>query len=300
MNGTPIAKPPPWRVWVSAARPRTLPAAIAPVLVGSALAARAHHFAGGAAALCLAFALLVQVGTNFANDYYDFLKGADTAGRVGPRRAVAAGWVAPRAMRDAMAATFAVAFVLGLFLIAWGGIWLLVIGCASIACGIAYTAGPCPLAYLGLGDVFVFLFFGPVAVMATCYVQAGSAGRAAFLAAIPIGLLTANILLVNNYRDFETDIAAGKKTLVVRFGRRFARAQHAVSFTVSLLIPVILLIRGDRPWILLPELVIPIGWSHIRRLRRARDPAALIGLLSDTGRLLALYAAFFAVGILAG
>src|SRR4051812_44841027 len=146
------------QIWIGAARPRTLPAAFAPVLVGSALAWHDAHFSAAAAALCLGFALLVQIGTNFANDYYDFLRGADSVTRVGPRRAVAAGLISPATMKRAMTAVFVSAFVIGLGLVAWGGPWLIAIGVASILCGIAYTGGPWPLAYHGLGDVFVFIF----------------------------------------------------------------------------------------------------------------------------------------------
>ena len=220
-------KPTRWQIWLEAARPRTLPAAVAPVLVGSALAWHDGGFDGAAATLCLVFALLVQIGANFANDYYDFIQGADSSARVGPRRAVAAGWVAPVTMRRAMGITLAAAFLVGLSLIAWGGPWLLAIGGASILGAIAYTGGPWPLGYHGLGDVFVFIFFGLVAVTVTCFVQTGHFSVDAVLAAIPIGLLAANILVVNNYRDAETDAAAGKRTLVVRFGRRAARQTRA-------------------------------------------------------------------------
>jgi 1,4-dihydroxy-2-naphthoate octaprenyltransferase len=285
------------RIWISAARPRTLPAAIAPVLVGSALALRNQTFAAAPAAACLAFGLLVQIGTNFANDYCDFLKGADSAARVGPRRAVAAGWVAPSAMRAAALATFAAAFLVGLSLLGRGGWPLLVVGVASIASGLAYTAGPFPLAYVGLGDVFVFFFFGPVAVAATVYVQSGRIDADALLASIPIGLLAANILLVNNYRDSETDRKARKRTLVVRFGRRFARIQYAVCLAVALLVPVLFWARGFGPWILLPVLLVPLGWRQADRLRQAVHPAQLITLLGQTGMFLAVYAVLFAVGI---
>lgn len=287
-------------VWLAAARPRTLPAAVAPVVVGCALAMREGRFAFGAAALCLGFALLVQIGTNFANDYYDFVKGADTAARVGPRRAVAAGLVTPGQMKAAMAATFAGAFVVGLCLLPRGGMPLLIVGLASIAAGIAYTGGPWPLGYLGLGDLFVFVFFGPVAVLTTCYVQAASVARGGFLCSIPIGLLAANILLVNNYRDAETDAAAGKRTLVVRFGRRFARGQFGLSLALAALVPVALFAAGVRWPILLPWLAAPLGVSHARRLARAREPAALIALLGDSGKLLFLYSALLAAGLVWG
>ena len=286
----PQADAPGWRVWLLAARPRTLPAAVAPVIVGGALAWRDEVFDLAAAALCLGFALLVQIGTNFANDYYDFVKGADTAARVGPRRAVAAGLVSPATMKRAMWAVFAAAFLCGCGLLGWGGPWLLVIGVASIVCGIAYTGGPWPLGYNGLGDVFVFVFFGLVAVCATYFVQAGSITRDAVLASVPVGLLAANILVVNNYRDVETDAAAGKRTLVVRFGRRVARGQHALSLVIALAVPVVLAVRDAEGWMLLPLLTLPLAWKHVRRLRNARQPTELIALLGDTGKLLALYA----------
>lgn len=284
-------------IWFSAARPRTLPAAVAPVVVGSALAWRDQAFDGGAAALCLGFALLVQIGTNFANDYYDFIRGSDTEKRVGPQRAVAAGWVTPGVMRRAMWSVFGAAFACGLGLLAWGGPWLLVIGVASILCGIAYTGGPWPLGYNGLGDVFVFLFFGLVAVGATYFVQAGGIDGGVLLAAVPIGLLAANILVVNNYRDAETDAAAGKRTLVVRFGRRAARAQHAGSLVVALIVPVVFFAREPVVWRLLPLAILPMAVSHIARLRTDPTPAELIALLGDTGKLLALYALLFSAGL---
>jgi 1,4-dihydroxy-2-naphthoate octaprenyltransferase len=287
------------RTWVAAARPRTLPAAVAPVIVGSALASHAGRFDPAAAGLCLGFALLVQIGTNFANDYYDFVKGADTSARVGPRRAVAAGLVAPVAMRRAMAGVFAAAFALGLTLIHWGGPRLLAVGVASIVSGIAYTGGPWPLGYHGLGDLFVFVFFGLVAVGTTYYVQAGEVSRAALAVAVPIGLLAANILVVNNYRDAETDAAAGKRTLVVRFGRGFARAQFALSLMVALVTPLILWLHKYSPAVFLPWLLIPTGWRHFGRLRDARAPDELIALLGDTGRLLVFYALLLGVGLAA-
>ena len=285
------------RIWLGAARPRTLPAAIAPVLVGSALAWHDAAFNAPAAALCLAFALLVQIGTNFANDYYDFVRGADTAARVGPRRAVAAGLIAPATMKRAMLAVFAAAFLVGLGLLAWGGPWLLAIGVASIACGIAYTGGPWPLAYLGLGDVFVFLFFGLVAVGGTYFVQAGRLTLDAVLAGVPIGLLAANILVVNNYRDAETDAAANKRTLVVRFGRGAARAQFVASLALALGVPLLFLVRGYRAWCLLPLVLAPIAWSQARRLRDSKTPSELIALLGDTGKLLAVYALLFGASL---
>jgi 1,4-dihydroxy-2-naphthoate polyprenyltransferase len=285
------------RIWISATRPRTLPAAVAPVIVGSALAWHDRAFDGAAAALCAGFALLVQIGTNFANDYYDFVKGADTAARVGPQRAVAAGLIAPATMKRAMVAVFAAAFLVGLGLIAWGGPWLIAIGVASIVCGYAYTGGPWPLGYHGLGDVFVFVFFGLVAVGATYFVQTGRLTLDAVLAGAAVGALAANILVANNYRDAATDAAAGKRTLVVRFGRGAARAQYDAALVVALAMPVVFFVRGYGAWCLAPLALAPLAWSHGRRLNETASPAELIALLGDTGKLLGLYALLFAVGL---
>jgi 1,4-dihydroxy-2-naphthoate octaprenyltransferase len=291
-------RPADWRIWAAASRPRTLPAAVSPVIVGSAMAGHDHRFDPAAAALCLAFALLVQVGTNFANDYYDFLHGADTAARVGPRRAVASGLVAPRFMRRAMAIVFAAAFAIGLGLIHWGGPWMLAVGVASIICGVAYTGGPWPLGYHGLGDVFVFVFFGLVAVTTTYFVQAGHVSGHAVLASIPVGLLAANILLVNNYRDAETDAAANKRTLVVRFGRPYARAQFAASVWTAFAMPLVFRATGYGWWCLLPILAAPLAALHVRRLAAGTTPLEHVALLGDTGKLLAIYSALFAAGVL--
>ena len=284
------------RIWIGAARPRTLPAAFAPVVVGSALAGHDGAFNLAAASLCLGFSVLVQIGTNFANDYYDFVRGADTTTRVGPRRAVASGLIAPATMKRAMTGVFVGAFLVGLGLVAWSGPWLIAIGAASILCGIAYTGGPWPLAYHGLGDLFVFVFFGLVAVCATYFVQAGRVGGDAVLAAIPIGLLAANILVVNNYRDVETDAAAHKRTLVVRFGRGAARTQFNLSLLIAFATPLLFVARGFSFWCLLPLLLTPVGWMHARRLRESTTPGELIALLGATGKLLAVYAILLGTG----
>lgn len=289
--------PSPLKIWLAATRLRTLPAAVAPVLVGSAFAWRDGAFVWQAALACLGFALLIQIGTNFANDYYDFIKGADTAERVGPRRAVASGLVQPIAMKAAMTGVFVAAFLVGLSLLNYGGWPLLAIGVASIVCGVAYTGGPYPLGYNGLGDLFVFIFFGLVAVCATYFVQAGSVTPEVFLASGAIGLLAANILVVNNYRDVETDAKAGKRTLVVRFGRRFARVQFGLSLIVAFAIPAYLAMRGYTLWVLLPLAVTPLAIRHVRRLAESKTPPELIALLGDTGKLLALYAVLLSAGL---
>ncbi len=293
-----IDRPSCFQIWLQAARPRTLPAAVAPVLAASAMAWHDGGFQPTAALACLAFALLIQIGTNLANDYYDYKKGADTAERVGPKRAVAMGWVSPATMRTAMGLVFSAAFLIGLTLLRFGGWPLLVIGVTSVLCGIAYTGGPFPLAYNGLGDAFVFVFFGLVAVGATYFVQTGALTMEVMVVASAIGLLSVNILLVNNYRDMETDARAGKRTLIVRFGRGAARMQFCVSLALAFGAPVVLWGRGFSPWVMLPLLLAPLAISHAMRLRRDTEPARQIALLGDTGKLLALYALLLSAGLL--
>lgn len=288
------------RVWIEATRPRTLPAAVAPVLVGTALAWRAGEAKAGAAAACLGFALLIQIGTNFANDYYDFVKGADTAERVGPRRAVASGLIPPATMRAAMIAVFAAAFAVGLTLLAYGGWPLLVVGVASIACGVAYTGGPYPLAYHGLGDLFVFVFFGLVATGATAFVQTGELGAVAWIAGSGVGALATNILVANNYRDVETDAKAGKNTLLVRWGRGYGRAQFAFGHSLAVAAPPALALLGAAcgSLALVVALVAAlVGWRHCARLAAARTPADCIALLGASGRWLALYGLLLSAAI---
>ena len=292
-----------WKVWLAAARPRTLPAAVAPVIVGSALAWRAGAFMPVAAAVCLVFALLVQIGANYANDYYDFVRGADTSERVGPRRAVAAGLVTPATMRRVMVLTFSLAFVVGLTLVALGGWWLVLVGVVSIASAVAYTGGPFPLGYHGLGDLFVFVFFGLVAVGGTYYVQARGLSWVVLEAAAAVGLLTVNILVVNNYRDADTDRKAGKHTLVVRFGRGFALAQLAAAHAVACGIMVALAGQGlysVPAAILLAAILGAYAYLQWRTLRRAREARELIALLGWCGAYLAAYSISLAVLIVTG
>jgi len=286
--------------WLEAARPKTLPAAIIPVAVGTALAVahRAENYA--AAAICLAFSLLVQIGTNFANDYFDFVQGADTAERVGPRRAVAAGLIAPRTMLMATWVVLGAAFLVGLLLVRTGGWWLFPIGIVSIVCAIAYTGGPFPLGYNGLGDLFVFIFFGLVAVCATFYVQAGDVAPDVVSCAAAVGLLAANILVANNYRDVETDARAGKKTLVVRFGRKFAVWQYGLSALVALLCPPALLLVGYRWPVLLPLVLVPWGFRLTHRLARSFEPAEQIAILGATAKFLAAFGVLLSAGVILG
>lgn len=290
-----------WRPWLEAARPKTLPAAVVPVMVGTALAAGYRWADYDRAAICLVFALLVQIGTNFANDYFDFVQGADSPARVGPRRAVAAGLITPRAMLGATWVVLGVAFAVGLLLV-WESGWILLpIGVVSIVCAIAYTGGPFPLGYNGLGDVFVFIFFGLVAVSTTFYVQTGFIRADVISCAAAIGLLAANILVANNYRDVETDARVGKKTLVVRFGRRFAVWQYALSCIVALACPVALRAFGGYGWaVLLPLLLAPWAFLLTRRLARSSQPREQIALLGATAAFLAVYGLLLCVGVVAG
>ena len=289
-----------WRHWLEAARPRTLPAAVIPVAVGTALAVahQAAHY--GKAVICLAFALLVQVGTNFANDYFDFIKGADTSDRVGPRRAVAAGLIAPKAMVAGAGLVLGLAFMTGLVLVREADWVLLPIGIISILCALGYTGGPYPLAYHGLGDVFVFVFFGLVAVATTFYVQAGGLAPDVISAAAAVGLLAANILVVNNYRDADTDARAGKRTLVVRFGRGFAVWQYGLSHGLAMLCPPALLLAGYRWPVLLPLLLAPWAAVLTNRLAVSREPAVQIRLLGATAGYLSAFGVLLCAGLVLG
>lgn len=285
--------------WLLAIRPRTLPAAAVPVALGTALAQRLAEWAPPAAFLCLAFALLVQAGTNLANDYFDFVKGADTPDRVGPRRMVASGLISPAAMLRATVLTFTLAFLVGLNLVYFGGWWLVGIGAASILFGFAYTAGPFPLAYKGLGDLFVFTFFGLIAVSFTFYVQTGFFAAEGWLVGAATGALAVNILVVNNYRDCETDARAEKRTLVVRFGRRFARVEYGAMAGAGLLAPVGLFLRGWGWPVLFPLLLLPVSLCLMRRLR-ASSAAGANRLLAQTAGLLLAFGVLLCVGILLG
>jgi 1,4-dihydroxy-2-naphthoate octaprenyltransferase len=285
-------------VWLLACRPATLTVAVVPVLVGVALALRAGSMRPLAALAALLGAVLIQVGTNLANDVFDHLKGADTAERLGPLRVTQAGLLAPREVFFGMALAFALATLLGVYL-AWVGGWVVVaVGLASMASGVAYTGGPYPLGYHGLGDAFVFVFFGPVAVCGTMWVAHGAVPMAALLASVPVGALAAAVLVVNNTRDHETDTRAGKRTLVVRLGRRFGVREYAGLLAVAYAVPALFLLRGAAPWVLLPWLTAPWALSLARAVGRA-EGRALNPLLGATARLLLAYGALFAAGLTA-
>lgn len=286
--------------WVLAARPHTLPAAVAPVLVGTGLAARDGVFAAGPAAAALAGALLIQVGTNFANDYSDFHKGADTADRVGPTRAVQAGLLSPRAMRAGAVGAFGAAAVFGLYLTLIAGWPVVAIGLASIAAGILYTGGPAPLGYVGLGDASVFVFFGLVAVAGTYYVQALSVAPEALLAGAAMGALITAILVVNNLRDIDTDAASGKRTLAVLLGERGTRVEYVLLLLVAYAVPLVGVAGFGWPRATLMALATaPLALRPFRAVMAARDPARLNPALGDTARLAVLFGLVLALGFVA-
>jgi 1,4-dihydroxy-2-naphthoate octaprenyltransferase len=286
--------------WFLACRPKTLPAAIAPVAMGSACAAAENGFSLLPASLALGFALLVQITCNLANDLGDFTRGADTPARLGPQRMAATGALTPGALRRAIALLAVLAFGVGLPLALAHEGWLVLVGALCIAACLAYTGGPFPLAYNGLGDVFVLVFFGFVAVLFTAFVQCGAFPLSAWAGGLACGSLAVNILLVNNARDMETDAAAHKRTTVVSFGRGFARAFYAVNFLVALGVPVGLCATGGfRMWILLPVGTLPLAAALVTGFWRVREPARYNAFLGRTAGFLLLYAVLFVVGITA-
>jgi 1,4-dihydroxy-2-naphthoate octaprenyltransferase len=286
------------RIWVMAARLRTLPAAIAPVLVGTALARTEGTFRAGAFVAALLGAVFIQVGTNLSNDYSDARRGADADDRLGPVRVTAGGLVPPRQVLIATYITFGLAVVCGAYLVYVAGPVLLAIGAASILAGILYTGGPRPYGYEGLGEVFVFLFFGIVAVAGSYYVQVEELEWEAFALAVPVGLLAAAILVVNNVRDIDTDRRAGKLTLAVRLGRPRTRTLYAAMLLVAdaALIPVAIALSA---WVLLPLLTVPLAARLARTVRAHVDGPTLNAALARTGMLQLLFCVLLSVGILA-
>lgn len=292
--------PSPLGIWWLAMRPKTLLAAATPVFVGSACAAATGGFRALPAFAALLGAMLLQIAANFANDVFDFEKGADTAARLGPTRAVAAGWIAPAAMRRALAVVIGLALFVGVYLVSVAGPVLLLIGLASIASAVAYTGGPYPLGYHGLGDVFVLFFFGFVAVTGTAFVQTGSVPEIAWLASVPVGALATAILVVNNVRDVETDIAAGKRTLPARWGRRFGVIEYWALLAVSYVVPFLPgLSRYGYGGGLLPCLTLPLAIHLATRVARERG-AALNPVLARTALLMFVFGVLLGASILLG
>jgi 1,4-dihydroxy-2-naphthoate octaprenyltransferase len=285
------------RIWVMAARVRTLPAAVAPVLVGTALAIQDDEFDGLAFACALLGALFIQVGTNLSNDYSDARRGADTEDRLGPVRVTAGGLVPPQQVLVATYVSFGLAVLCGVYLIAVAGPVLLLIGAASILAGVLYTGGPRPYGYEGLGELFVFLFFGIVAVTGSYYVQIQELPWQAFALAVPVGLIASAILVVNNVRDLETDRRAGKRTLAVRLGRARTRGLYAVMLAVAY-VALGGIALGLSAWVLLPLLTIPLAVRLVGTVRSRTDGPSLNGALAGTGALQLAFCVLLSAGVL--
>lgn len=255
--------------WIEAARPKTLAASISPVMVGAALAVHDEVFQWTPVMLCFLVALFAQIASNLANDYFDFKKGADRDDRLGPERAVASGWITPRAMLIATLLMLGAACLFGLILV-WMTRWeLILVGMAIAIAVLAYSAGPFPLAYNGLGDVCVLLFYGIIPVTLTYYVQALTITTPAWLLSLALGFLSINILIVNNYRDYEQDKASKKKTTIVLFGRKFGRVAYLANGFLAILFAAPVLM--GKPWwswllILFFIILFDIVWLDLRRL----------------------------------
>lgn len=285
------------KAWMLAIRPRTLPAAAAGVSMGSALAWRDGFFRLDAALACLLTAVLLQIGSNLANDVFDFERGTDTPERSGPVRVTQAGLLTPSQVKVGMAVVFTLAALLGLYL-AWLGGWpVILIGIAAILSAIAYTGGPFPLGYYGLGDVFVFIFFGLAAVAGTYYVQAGFVSVAAWWMAVPPGLIITAVLVVNNLRDLENDRKAGKRTLAVMLGERATRMQYLVCMTAAYLVLLIAASSGIVPWsALLAWLSLPLA-IRATRVALTQKGRPLNTALAETGQTALLFSILFWLGL---
>lgn len=286
------------RTWILATRVPTLPAAVVPVLVGSATAWAAGVFQLLPFVAALAAALLIQIGTNLANDYFDFRKGADTADRLGPVRITQSGLMPAETVRRAGIITFGLAALMGVYLTVVGGLPILVIGLLSIAAGVLYTGGPWPLGYHGLGDLTVFVFFGLIAVIGTAYLHTGTVTGSALVNALPVAALVTAILVVNNLRDIGTDRVAGKRTLAVILGERGTRAEYLLLLAVAYLVPLAAWMALGSPrafW--LPWLTLPLAWRLVRTVF-TQDGRPLNAALAGTGRLHLAFGILWAVGIM--
>ncbi len=286
------------RIWLLAARPKTLPAAAAPVVVGSALAYSEGLFKPGLAFAALLAALLLQVGANLANDVFDFYRGADAAGRLGPTRVTQSGLLTPRQVLVGMWVTFGAAALLGLYLAAASSWFLLVLGLSAILAAIAYSGGPLPYGYYGLGDLSVFLFFGVAAVVGTYYVQALRVSALSIWASLPMGFLITAILVVNNLRDIDTDREAGKKTLAVRLGVPGTRIEYALCIIGAFSVPMVIATLGLSSYLLLISwLALPLA-LHWTRQVFTRQGRPLNLALAGTGQLTLFYAILFSLGLI--
>ena len=287
------------RIWILASRPRTLPAAIAPVLVGTALAAAEDEFRVLPFIAALVGSIFIQIGTNLSNDYSDARRGADTEERLGPVRVTAGGLMPPRHVLVGTYVAFGVAVAAGLYLAAVAGWELLVVGVASILAGVLYTGGPRPYGYEGLGELFVFVFFGIVAVVGSYYVQTEELRWEAFALAVPVGLLSSAILVVNNVRDIDTDRRAGKRTLAVKLGRERARRLFTAMIVLSFAAPIATFAFGGlTAWLLVTLAAVPLAVPLVRTVSSRTDGPALNAALAGTGRLLAVFSLLLSAGVL--
>lgn len=286
------------RAWLLAIRPRTLPAAVAPVLVGTATAWSDGAFALLPGLAALASALLIQIGTNLANDYFDYVKGVDIEGRKGPVRVAQSGLLAMPTLRAGIVVTFAAAAAVGLYLVAVGGFPILVLGIAALLSAVAYTGGPFPIGYHGLGDLFVFVFFGLAGVCGTYYVQALALTPTVVIAGVAVGALTTAILVVNNLRDIDTDRQTGKRTLAVLLGLRATRLEYMCLLILAYAVPVVLWFSGrSAAWVLLPWLTLPLAQRLARTIRHTTAGGPLNKALAGTANLGLAFSALFALGL---
>jgi 1,4-dihydroxy-2-naphthoate octaprenyltransferase len=283
--------------WLLAVRPKTLPAGAVPIVLASALAAADGVFRPVPALVALICALGIQIATNFINEIYDFRKGADTRERLGPTRTVASGIISERTMIRVSAGLMISVFLLGLYLVAIGGWPVLLIGVLSLLFAWAYTGGPFPIAYSGLGDVFVFIFFGLVAVGGTYFVQSHSLSLPVLLAAAAPGAFSVNILLVNNIRDIDTDRKVGKMTLPARIGAPRARMLYVLLMLLAYSVPLLMVFFGYSPWCLLSLLSLPLAIGMIRKLF-ASEGRDLNLVLAGTGRVLTVHGLLFSAGLI--
>jgi 1,4-dihydroxy-2-naphthoate octaprenyltransferase len=286
------------RVWLLAARPATLPAAVVPVIVGTAAALHGGLALNlGPFVAALMAALLIQVGTNFANDVFDFRRGADTPDRLGPQRVTQSGLVTPQQVLRATYLTFGAAVIVGIYLVLIGGWPILLIGMLSILAGLAYTGGPWPYAYHALGDFFVFVFFGLLAVVGSAYLQTLTVTPLVLWAALPTGCLVTAILVVNNLRDIDTDQQVGKITLAVRLGRRGTQVEFTALVLVAYLTPLVMWLLGLLgPWFWLPWLSLPLGIWLVRYVTTTEGRALNQGL-KRTGQLHLVFGLLFALAV---
>jgi 1,4-dihydroxy-2-naphthoate octaprenyltransferase len=286
------------QIWILASRPKTLLAAFVPVIVGSSLALAENKLNILASTVALICSVLIQIGTNFTNDLYDFMKGADNKNRIGPLRVLNAGLVSVTKMKIVTAITFLFAFIFGLYLVQIGGPLVFTIGVISIIAGLAYTAGPYPLAYHGLGDIFVFIFFGVVGTVGTYFVNTHQIAGIAFISSIPVGALITNILVVNNYRDIEQDKLVGKNTLAVKLGKSFSRYEYLILIGSSFFVPLLIFRFYEvSEWIFLPYVTLPIAYKLIYMLFTL-EGTALNKMLELTAKYSALYGILFSIGLL--